>query len=239
MNAIGKKTALPKPGETIELAGIQFAVLEASESELFILTVTPQGECRFGGNNNYNGSMLEKSVGDWLYRFTEKLTMTTGLNCDIGINSRTLDLTTVKGYKEYCSPSVSAAPLTMDETRKYAGLIPAPSKTCWTATGWDKGHVNVLCIGANNDWREGFSEEFFGFRPALVISPALLYLEDVDDPMEDSKVLLLKRLCFECSLRNCSYNHNSRCRFALVHERRPKSDNVGGCADFIDDGIPY
>lgn len=38
--------------------------------------------------------------------------------------------------------------------------------------------------------------------------------------------------CFECTSRNCPYNHDEECRFALVHERMPKITERDGCIDF-------
>lgn len=93
-----------KPGEIVQLAGIDFMVLEdltpfngdGDEHDLFVLAVDSQGTSRFGDTNNYAESDLRKATEKWL---TEKL-YDHGCNPDY-IKSRKLDLTTLEGYKGY------------------------------------------------------------------------------------------------------------------------------------------
>lgn len=42
----------------------------------------------------------------------------------------------------------------------------------------------------------------------------------------------LKQHCIECESHSCQFNHGGECRFALVHERKPRINDVDGCIDY-------
>ena len=187
-----KKTAVShKPGDIIELAGIKFVVLddttpfngEGEAHDLLILALESQGQSTFGNTNNYAESELKEAVGAWLYRLTEKLEVE-GYNSDL-IKRRTIDLTTLDGYKGFGSLEVAAAPLTLDEARKYAEVMPDPDEACWLATGWGGpehcGSAYALLVGSSGSWYNNYCSGSYGIRPALVISSLLLASEDEPD----------------------------------------------------------
>ena len=60
----------------------------------------------------------------------------------------------------------------------------------------------------------------------------LLYNEGLDRTPEAAKLLYLKQLCIECESSSCQYNHQGECRFALVHERKPRITDEDGCIDY-------
>ena len=60
----------------------------------------------------------------------------------------------------------------------------------------------------------------------------LLYNEGFDRTPEAAKLLYLKQLCIECESSSCQYNHQGECRFALVHERKPRITDEDGCIDY-------
>lgn len=185
-----KKTAVShKPGDIVEIAGTEFVVLDphmASSSDeeetLFVLAVDSVGSSQFGGNNNYAGSDLKKRVDDWMYRLSEKLSGKT--NCDRFFKSRTLDLTTLDGHGKYGTLDVLAAPLTLDEARKYADVIPNPDEACWLATGWGGpeyfGSAGALVVLTSGGWNDNLCSGSYGIRPALVISSFLLDSDESD-----------------------------------------------------------
>ena len=185
-----RKTAVShKPGDIVEIAGTEFVVLDphmASSSDeeetLFVLAVDSVGSSQFGGNNNYSGSDLKKRVDDWMYRLSEKLSGKT--NCDRFFKSRTLDLTTLDGHGKYGTLDVLAAPLTLDEARKYADVIPNPDEACWLATGWGGpeyfGSALALGVYTNGGWNVSGCSYSYGIRPALVISSFLLDSDESD-----------------------------------------------------------
>lgn len=60
----------------------------------------------------------------------------------------------------------------------------------------------------------------------------LLYGYGIDRTDQLTKLAYLKQLCIECESQTCQYNHGGECRFALLHERKPKINDVDGCIDY-------
>ncbi len=60
----------------------------------------------------------------------------------------------------------------------------------------------------------------------------LLYGDGFDRTPEPAKLLYLKQLCFECESSSCQFNHSGECRFALIHERKPRINDIDGCIDY-------
>lgn len=196
-----KKTAVShKPGDIIEIAGKKFVVLDdlspfSEESEghdLLILSLESQGESRFGENNNYAESELRRRTAAWLDDLLDH-----GVDPDL-IRSRTIDLTTLDGHGEYGTLEVKAAPLTLDEARKYAKVIPNCDDACWLATGWGGpeyfGATLALCVYTSGYWNNFNCSYSYGVRPALVISSFLLPSENEPDLSEVSTEDLLEEV---------------------------------------------
>lgn len=180
------------PGDIITLADVKFAVLDIIDGNPFVVALTNQGDSRFGDNNNYAISTLRNAVENWL----EDLDIDTDL-----VVEREIDLTTLDGYKGYGKLKVKAAPLTMDEARKYAELIPDPDSWSWLATGWGApergGSLYALRVLSNGGWRSGYCSGSYGVRPALMLSSALLtsveIKTDLSDVSTDDLMAELKR----------------------------------------------
>lgn len=181
-----------KPGDTVQLAGIDFVVLEdrgpfsgeGESHDLFILALEGQGTSRFGDTNNYAESDLKNRVDEWLYRLTEKMAEQ-GLDDEIDlIRSRTISLTTLDGYKGYGDLEVKAAPLTLDEARRCAELMPNPDTASWLATGWEGpsyGATHALYVFTNGYWSFSYcSSGGYAVRPALVVSSSLFTSTEPD-----------------------------------------------------------
>lgn len=60
----------------------------------------------------------------------------------------------------------------------------------------------------------------------------LLYGDGVDRTDQIAKLTYLKQLCIECESSSCYFNHGGECRFALVHERKPRLNDYDGCIDY-------
>lgn len=180
------------PGDIITLADVKFAVLDIIDGNPFVVALTNQGSSRFGDSNNYANSTLRNVVENWL----EDLDIDTDL-----VMEREIDLTTLDGYKGYGKLKVKAAPLTMDEARKYAELIPDPDDWSWLATGWGApehfGSQDALAVYSNGLWRGSFCSRSYGIRPALMLSSALLtsveIKTDLSDVSTDDLMAELKR----------------------------------------------
>lgn len=180
------------PGDIITLADVKFAVLDIIDGNPFVVALTNQGSSRFGDSNNYANSTLRNVVENWL----EDLDIDTDL-----VMEREIDLTTLDGYKGYGKLKVKAAPLTMDEARKYAELIPDPDDWSWLATGWGApehfGSQFALYVGSNGGWDGSNCSNSGGIRPALMLSSALLtsveIKTDLSDVSTDDLMAELKR----------------------------------------------
>lgn len=180
------------PGDIITLADVKFAVLDIIDGNPFVVALTNQGSSRFGDSNNYANSTLRNVVENWL----EDLDIDTDL-----VMEREIDLTTLDGYKGYGKLKVKAAPLTMDEARKYAELIPDPDDWSWLATGWGApehfGSLYALHVYSNGYWYYGGCSRSSGVRPALMLSSALLtsveIKTDLSDVSTDDLMAELKR----------------------------------------------
>lgn len=157
------------PGDIITLADVKFAVLDIIDGNPFVVALTNQASSRFGDSNNYANSTLRNVVENWL----EDLDIDTDL-----VMEREIDLTTLDGYNGYGKLKVKAAPLTMDEARKYAELIPDPDDWSWLATGWGApehfGSQLALSVLSSGDWCNCGCSSSLGVRPALMLSSALL-----------------------------------------------------------------
>lgn len=172
-----KYAVMYEPGDIINLAGTKFVVLDVERrgnlpDSLFVLSCDTVGESVFGRNNNYAISDLRSEVDKWLEEMGKK-----GLNLD-RIIPRNIDLTTLDGCIEYNTMKVKAAPLTLDEARKYAYKIPRVYRWYWLATGWsghtEGGKNNSLGIGSNNEWQFGHCTDSHGIRPAMKVSASIL-----------------------------------------------------------------
>ena len=182
-----------KPGDIVQLAGIDFVVLEdrgpfngeGENHDLFILALEGQGESRFGDTNNYAESDLKGQVEGWLYRLTEKMAGD-GRESDIDlIRTRTISLTTLDGYKGYGELEVKAAPLTLDEARRCAEFMPDPDTASWLATGWGGpehyGATYALLVSTDGSWSGNrCSGAGYAIRPALVVSSSLFASTELD-----------------------------------------------------------
>lgn len=203
-----KKTAVShKPGDIIEFAGSKFVVLDILDPssgvpeghgytdngpDLFILSLESQGESRFGDSNNYAESELRRQTAAWLDDL-----LAHGVDPDL-LRTRTLDLTTMDGHGKYGELTVKAAPLTIDEARKYADVIPNCDDACWLATGWGGpgyfGAPYALLVSTNGLWSSRSCSNSVGIRPALVISSLLLASKEEPYLSEASTEELLEEL---------------------------------------------
>ena len=203
-----KKTAVShKPGDIIEFAGSKFVVLDILDPsrdvpeshgyidngpDLFVLSLESQGESRFGDSNNYVESELRRRTTAWLDDL-----LAHGADPDL-LRTRTIYLTTMDGHGKYGELTVKAAPLTMDEARKYADIIPNCDDACWLATGWGGpehlGATSALVVRTDGDWGDYYCSYSYGIRPALVISSLLLTSKEEPDLSEASTEELLEEL---------------------------------------------
>ena len=135
-------------------------------------------EHTFGSSNNFAASSLRAHLnGAYLEALTE--------NHLDEIITRTVDLTALNGSKEYGTVECKVAPLTLDELRKYHGIIPKPEVWEWSATPWSTPKVNeddtwVLGLNSNGNLNNYNCSSTYGSRPAFLI-PSTLTIEVEDE----------------------------------------------------------
>ena len=85
---------------------------------------------------------------------------------------------------------MKAAPLTLDEAREYADIIPNAERWCWLATGWSGPSKSdgdlALCVVSSGDWGGSNCSNSVGIRPALK-APSILF-EDSEAGLDLSKI---------------------------------------------------
>lgn len=183
-----KYAVLHEPGDIVTLAGTRFVVLDVERrgslpDSLFLLALESVGTSEFGSSNNYAESDLKKAVDKWLEDMDKR-----GLD-NAKLIPREIDLTTLDGSGCYGKLSVKAAPLTLDEARKYADIIPNAERWCWLATGWSspsKSDDDALYVYSSGVWNFSFCSYSFGIRPALKV-PSILF-EDFEAGLDLSKI---------------------------------------------------
>ena len=116
------------PGKVILYRGEPCIVLE-HRKEGTLLAVAEQIEQSFGKTNNFkdeDNALRVHLNGAFLDSITQ--------GHPEEVITRTVDLTALNGSKEYGTVECKVAPLTLDELRKYHGIIPKPEVWEWSAT---------------------------------------------------------------------------------------------------------
>ena len=167
------------PGKIVKYRGEPCMVLE-HRTEGTLLLVLDQIKKSFGSSNNFATSNLRDHLnGPYLDTLT-------GGNPDEVI-TRTVDLTALNGSKEYGTCECKVAPLTLDELRKFHGILPNPESWEWSVTPWstpcvDDDHVWVLGLYTGGYVGSGYCSNTRGSRPAFLI-PSRITVEDESDPL--------------------------------------------------------
>lgn len=169
------------PGTVVAYHGEPCIILEHSPAGT-LLALCNQISYKFGPNNNFAASPLKQH-----------------LNCNVlealteghpdEIITRTVDLTALNGSKEYGTCECKLAPLTLDELRKYHGILPNPESWEWSVTPW-----STPCVDEDDTWVLGLYTDgnvgsdlctfTYGSRPAFLI-PSNYAVDDGNNPLED------------------------------------------------------
>lgn len=177
------KTALLNiaPGKTVDYHGEPCLVLEHRQDGTLLLHLEQMRQT-FGSDNNFAASSLRAHLnGPYLQSLTDG-------NPDEVI-TRTIDLTALNGSTEYGTCEAKIAPLTLDELRKYHGIIPIPDSFDWSVTPWSTPKVNeddtwVMGLGSSGDIYRYSCTGTYGSRPAFLLpSDYTVEAEDVN-PLE-------------------------------------------------------
>lgn len=168
------------PGKVILYRGEPCIVLEHREDGTLLMAVE-HIEHTFGSSNNFAASSLRAHLnGAYLDALTE--------SHPDEIITRTVDLTALNGSKEYGTVECKVAPLTLDELRKYHGILPNPESWEWSVTPWstpcvDDDHVWVLGLYSDGNLYSYVCSLTYGSRPAFLI-PSDFAVKDDSNPLE-------------------------------------------------------
>ena len=168
------------PGKVISYRGEPCIVLEHRKDGTLLATAK-QIEAKFGPTNNFAGSPLKTHLN---VNFLDSITQ----GHPEEVIPRTVDLTALNGSKEYGTVECKVAPLTLDELRKYHGILPNPESWEWSVTPWstpcvDDDHVWVLGLNSDGDLHSYGCSYTCGSRPAFLI-PSDFAVEDDSNPLE-------------------------------------------------------
>ena len=179
------------PGKAVLYRGEPCIVLERRKEGTLLMAVE-HIEHTFGSSNNFAASSLRAHLnGAYLDALTE--------SHPDEIITRTVDLTALNGSKEYGTVECKVAPLTLDELRKYHGILPNPESWEWSVTPWstpcvDDDHTWVLGLYSGGGLVSNRCSNTYGSRPAFLI-PSDFAVEDDSNPLEGySKLELVEEL---------------------------------------------
>ena len=142
-----KKKHIGKPeiGKAIELAGMEWLILDKTEKGYFAILNGFDGKERTFDSDS-NNWILSKLRNELNTRFLKKITDEFGENAVIEFDR---DLLSLDGQTEYghCKDKISI--LTVDEYRKYRKFLPNMDKWWWLLTPWStpaNGYSTTIAV---------------------------------------------------------------------------------------------
>lgn len=170
-----KKTHIGKPeiGKVIELAGMEWMILNKTEDGYFAILNGFDGKPRSfdPDSNNWISSKLRKELNT---RFLKKITDEFGEDAVIEFDR---DLLSLDGQTEYghCKDKISI--LTMDEYRKYRKFLPNMGKWWWLITPWSAPandyNTTLTVVSPSGDFSCYFCNYGLGVRPVCIFSSSI------------------------------------------------------------------
>ena len=163
-----KKKHIGKPeiGKAIELAGMEWLILDKTEKGYFAILNGFDGKERTFDSDS-NNWILSKLRNELNTRFLKKITDEFGE-----------DLLSLDGQTEYghCEDKISL--LTVDEYRKYRKLLPNMPKWWWLITPWstpvnDYSTTSTVVSPSGYFSRLNCSSNELGVRPACIFSSSI------------------------------------------------------------------
>lgn len=170
----------PKIGKTVEIAGMEWMILDKTEKGYFaVLNVFDRKEREFDSDsNNWISSKLREELNT---KFLKKIVDELGEDAVIGFDR---DLLSLDGQTEYghCEDKISL--LTVDEYRKYRKLLPNMPKWWWLITSWSTpvNDCNSTLAVVSSSGSVGSSDCVYsgGVRPVCIFSSSIFELGSDD-----------------------------------------------------------
>ena len=170
-----KKTHIGKPeiGKVIELAGMEWMILNKTEDGYFAILNGFDGKPRSfdPDSNNWISSKLRKELNT---RFLKKITDEFGEDAVIEFDR---DLLSLDGQTEYghCKDKISI--LTMDEYRKYRKFLPNMGKWWWLITPWSTPandyNTTLTVVSPSGNIDGNNCSNVSGVRPVCIFSSSI------------------------------------------------------------------
>nr|DAL51810.1 MAG TPA_asm: hypothetical protein [Caudoviricetes sp.] len=170
-----KKTHIGKPeiGKVIELAGMEWMILNKTEDGYFAILNGFDGKPRSfdPDSNSWISSKLRKELNT---RFLKKITDEFGEDAVIEFDR---DLLSLDGQTEYghCKDKISI--LTMDEYRKYRKFLPNMGKWWWLLTPWSAPandyNTTLTVVSPSGIFISYSYNNVFGVRPVCIFSSSI------------------------------------------------------------------
>ena len=170
-----KKTHIGKPeiGKVIELAGMEWMILNKTEDGYFAILNGFDGKPRSfdPDSNSWISSKLRKELNT---RFLKKITDEFGEDAVIEFDR---DLLSLDGQTEYghCKDKISI--LTMDEYRKYRKFLPNMGKWWWLLTPWSAPandyNTTLTVVSPSGDFNNYYYYNVIGVRPVCIFSSSI------------------------------------------------------------------
>lgn len=168
-----KHIGTPEIGKVIEIAGMEWMILDKTEKGYFAILNGFDGASREfdSDSNNWIESKLRHELN---ITFRKKITEELGEDAVVEFDR---DLLSLDGQTEYghCKDKISL--LSVDEYRKYRKLLPNAGKWWWLLTPWStpvNGYSSASTVVS--PWGDVFSDGCLfgnGVRPACIFSSSI------------------------------------------------------------------
>lgn len=170
-----KKKHIGKPeiGKAIELAGMEWLILDKTEKGYFAILNGFDGKERIfdSASNNWISSKLRNELNT---RFLKKITDEIGKDAVIEFDR---DLLSMDGQTEYghCKDKISI--LTVDEYRKYRKFLPNMDKWWWLLTPWSTPandySTTIAVVSPSGCIYDYYCSGGNGVRPVCIFSSSI------------------------------------------------------------------
>lgn len=164
---------VPEIGKVIEIAGMEWLILDKTEKGYFAILNGFDGEPREFDldSNNWTESKLRHELNT---SFRKKITEELGEDAVVEFDR---DLFSLDGQTEYghCKDKISL--LTVDEYRKYRKLLPNMDKWWWLLTPWSTPvndfSTTVTVVSPSGRISGGNCSNVNGVRPICIFSSSI------------------------------------------------------------------
>ena len=168
-----KHICVPEIGKAIEIADMEWMILDKKEKGYFAILNGFNGKARKfdSDSNNWISSNLRNELNtDFLKMITENL----GEDAVVEFDRNLLALDGQTEYKN-CEDMISL--LTVDEYRKYRKYLPNMNEWWWLITPWSTPCNNfkssVTVVSPSGDIYDDSCSDGYGVRPVCIFSPSI------------------------------------------------------------------